>query len=443
MNHLKMNRTQFMLLTALNMLGSGILMLPAKIAQVGGIGLLSWLVVCIVAVAMAYTFANSGIYSKYQLGGLGAIAENAFGMFGSFLTNYIYAFSIVIANVAIATTAVGYLLSIFNIQASLGIVQCLTIALIWLSIFLNFTGVKALGRLSAITIWGILLPLIFLFCVAPFSFDTHLFTQNWNPHDMSTLSAVTASAPMMFWAFLGLESACANNSSVDNPEKSVPKAVLVATVAVAVIYIASTVLIAGLLPESKLINSEAPLFIIFVSLFGSIPSRILSIPLFLACVGSLVTWQFTMYQVFMTSAKLGYFPSLFKQVNTTGIPYIGLLTLCVIQTLLVPFMPVSNLFNQFNLLVDLSVITNVFPYFMCMAATFVIIRRAAPQGLQKIFIEISALLSLAFIGWYFSLMDSNVMKVMIIILFLGIALYGIFVDKGENSTSRKSRTHTN
>lgn len=103
MTKFKMNRTQFMLLTALNMLGSGILMLPAKVAQVGGIGLLSWFVVCLAAVAMAYAFANCGIYSKYRLGGLGAIAENAFGMPGSFLTNYIYAFSVVIANVAIAT----------------------------------------------------------------------------------------------------------------------------------------------------------------------------------------------------------------------------------------------------------------------------------------------------------------------------------------------------
>lgn len=33
MTKFKMNRTQFMLLTALNMLGSGILMLPAKVAQ--------------------------------------------------------------------------------------------------------------------------------------------------------------------------------------------------------------------------------------------------------------------------------------------------------------------------------------------------------------------------------------------------------------------------
>lgn len=330
MTKFKMNRTQFMLLTALNMLGSGILMLPAKVAQVGGIGLLSWFVVCLAAVAMAYAFANCGIYSKYRLGGLGAIAENAFGMPGSFLTNYIYAFSVVIANVAIATTAVGYLLGIFGIQADLGVVQCLTIALLWLSTLVNFAGVKAMGRFSAVTIWGILIPLLFLICAAPFSFDAQLFAQNWNPRDLSMQTAVTATAPMMFWAFLGLESACANDDSVDNPEKSVPKAVLAATLAVAVIYVGSTTLTAGLLPESELVDSGAPLFVIFVSLFGSTASRILAVLLFLACVGSLVTWQFTMYRVFMTSARLGYFPALFKRVGKTGVPYLGLFILCFI-----------------------------------------------------------------------------------------------------------------
>ena len=110
-----------------------------EVAQVGGIGLLSWFVVCLAAVAMAYAFANCGFtpnivwrFRRYR--------RNAFGMPGSFLTNYIYAFSVVIANVAIATTAVGYLLGIFGIQADLGVVQCLTIALLWLSTLVNFRG---------------------------------------------------------------------------------------------------------------------------------------------------------------------------------------------------------------------------------------------------------------------------------------------------------------
>lgn len=39
----KMSSTQLTLLTALNMLGSGIIMLPAKLAEVGMISSLSWI----------------------------------------------------------------------------------------------------------------------------------------------------------------------------------------------------------------------------------------------------------------------------------------------------------------------------------------------------------------------------------------------------------------
>ena len=181
-----------------------------------------------------------------------------------------------------------------------------------------------MGRLSAVTIWGILIPLLFVLCAAPFSFDTQVFAQNWNPRDLPVLSAVTATAPMMFWAFLGLESACANDDSVDNPEKSVPKAVLAATIAVAVIYVVSTILIAGLLPESELVDSGAPLFVIFVSLFGSTASRIRRWLLSGLCRVAR-PWQFTMYRVFMTSARLGYFPALFKRVGRTWMCLYGTL----------------------------------------------------------------------------------------------------------------------
>lgn len=40
----KMSVTQLTLLTALNMMGSGIIMLPTKLAEVGTFSIVSWLV---------------------------------------------------------------------------------------------------------------------------------------------------------------------------------------------------------------------------------------------------------------------------------------------------------------------------------------------------------------------------------------------------------------
>ena len=43
-NH-KMNVWQLTILTAVNMMGSGIIMLPSNLAEFGGISIVSWLVV--------------------------------------------------------------------------------------------------------------------------------------------------------------------------------------------------------------------------------------------------------------------------------------------------------------------------------------------------------------------------------------------------------------
>ena len=72
---------------------------------------------------------------------------------------------------------------------------------------------------------------------------------------------------MTLWAFLGLESACANTDVVENPERNVPIAVLGGTLGAAVIYIVSTNVIAGIVPNMELANSTAPFGLAFAQMF--------------------------------------------------------------------------------------------------------------------------------------------------------------------------------
>ena len=46
-NRTKMSVTQLTLLTAINMMGSGIVMLPTKLAEIGTISILSWLITAV------------------------------------------------------------------------------------------------------------------------------------------------------------------------------------------------------------------------------------------------------------------------------------------------------------------------------------------------------------------------------------------------------------
>lgn len=232
----KMSVTQLTLLTALNMMGSGIIMLPTKLAEVGTFSILSWLVTATGSTALAYAFAKCGMLSRKQ-GGMGGYAEYTFGKSGNFLANYTYAVSLVIANVAIAITVVGYLTAFFDIQLS-PIGTCLaTIATLWICTSMNFKGPKITGYISNFSAWGAILPVAGLSIFGWFWFSPTLYAESWNPNNIPFFDALSASISMTLWAFLGLESACANSEAVDNPETNVPKAVLGATIGVAVIYI--------------------------------------------------------------------------------------------------------------------------------------------------------------------------------------------------------------
>ena len=58
----KMSVWELMLLTAVNMIGAGIILLPASLAQVGGISIFSWIITTFCATCLAYAFAKCGMY---------------------------------------------------------------------------------------------------------------------------------------------------------------------------------------------------------------------------------------------------------------------------------------------------------------------------------------------------------------------------------------------
>src|SRR5579862_9259296 len=108
----KMNVVQLTFIVAVNMMGSGIIMLPANMAHVGAISLLSWIVTALGSMAIAYGFAQCGLFNQ-RPGGMSAYSEDAYGKDGYFVTFVLYFFSLAIGNVAIAISAVGYLAAFF------------------------------------------------------------------------------------------------------------------------------------------------------------------------------------------------------------------------------------------------------------------------------------------------------------------------------------------
>ncbi len=189
----RMNLAQLTFIVAVNMMGSGIIMLPTNMAQVGAISLLSWIVTALGSMAIAYGFAQAGLFNQ-RPGGMSAYAEDAYGKSGYFLVFFLYFLSLAIGNVAIGISAVGYLASFIPWLSSAPIATCIgVIALLWLTTVANFGGPSVTGRIGAVTVWGVIIPVGMLSLIGWFWFKPEIFSAAWNPKGLSVLEGMGSS----------------------------------------------------------------------------------------------------------------------------------------------------------------------------------------------------------------------------------------------------------
>jgi putrescine:ornithine antiporter len=190
-----------------------------------------------------------------------------------------------------------------------------------------------------------------------------------------------SSIALTLWAFLGMESAAQNSDAVENPKRDVPLACMFGTLGAAVIYVLSTTVIQGIVPNPDLAASTAPFALAYATMFSPAIGSIIMALAVMACVGSLLGWQFTIAQTAKSAADERMFPSFFSKVNRMGAPVTGMIVLGIAQTLLALMTISPTLSEQFGALVTLAVVTNVVPYIIALSALMVMMRSArVPEG---------------------------------------------------------------
>jgi putrescine:ornithine antiporter len=372
----KMSLMQLTFMVAVNMMGSGIIMLPSNMAKVGAISLLSWIVTAAGSMAIAYGFAQAGLFNQ-RPGGMAAYAEEAYGKPGYFNVFFLYFLSLAIGNVAIAASAVGYLAGFFPWLSSTPTATCIgVIALLWLTTVANFGGPSVTGRIGSITVWGVILPVGLLSVIGWFWFKGTTFGQAWNPQGMSLMQGMGSSIALTLWAFLGMESAAQNSDAVENPKKNVPLACMFGTLGAAVVYVLSTSVIQGIVPNADLVKSTGPFATAYAHMFNATVGSIVMGLAVLACLGSLLGWQFTIAQTGKSAADERMFPAFFSKVNSMGAPVTGMIVLAFVQSAMALSTISPNLAEQFNMLVNLAVVTNVVPYIVALSALMVMMKSA-------------------------------------------------------------------
>src|SRR4030095_10046691 len=122
------------------------------------------------------------------------------------------------------------------------------------------------------------------------TFDASQFQANWNVSGLSDLAAIKQSLVLVFWAYLGLESASVAAAVVENPERNVAIATIAGVLLAALLYMAVTAAMMGLAPASDLANSSAPFALVAGKIFGPVAGPLVAAAGMLKATGTLAGW---------------------------------------------------------------------------------------------------------------------------------------------------------
>lgn len=323
----------------------------------------------------------------------------------------------------------GYLTPFFPWLGS-GAVPLLVgaVMLIWFTTLANLGGAEITGRLGAISVWGVIVPVAGLSLIGWHWFSSATFQAAWNPGQIPVAQAITSSIPLTLWAFLGMESAAQNSDAVENPKRNVPLACLLGTLGAAVVYILSTSVIQGIVPNPDLANASAPFAMVYARMFNDSVGNVIMGLAVIACVGSLLGWQFTLAET-QGHRRQGLFPRLFTRTTARGVPLAGMLACAVLQSLIALSTLSPNASAQFSKLVNLAAVTNIIPYITSLTGLLVIMYKA--QVDLAIFRRNTAIMVLAVCYCFYALYASGLEAVFgaALIMALGYLLFGFIAKR--------------
>ena len=406
-----------------NMIGVGIFVLPAVLSNYGSISLLGWLFTAAGALVLAKIFSNFSKIIVSKSGGPYVYSKAGFGDFIGFLVAWGYWIACWVSNGAIAIAVIGAasffvpeLATNSVLSASLGL------GLIWAFTWINSRGIKESGKVQLITTIVKVLPLLFIIVFGLFFFRLENFP-SFNLTGESNFSTLSAVATLTLYAFLGIECATIPAGDIENPEKTIPRATMLGAIITTVLYVLGTIVLFGILPLDILQNSPAPFAEAAKVMGGDYGGYFVAIGVIISGVGVLNGWILITGQISMATAKDDLFPDFFKKENKKGAPVNRFIIGGVLSSIVMLMNYSEGLVDQFEFIVQLTVIAALLPYLFTAAsyALIVIEKKLHTKSWIKTFV-------LSALGFIYSLWaiygsGSDTVYYGLLLLLVGIPVY--------------------
>lgn len=409
-----------------NMVGSGFYLSPASLASYGLLAIAGWLVMGFGAVCLGLVFARLA-HASPATGGPYAYTRAAYGDFAGFIVAWGYWISIWASLPAIAVAFTGYLAGFAPLLKShRGLAIVVTLAVIWSVVLINMLGVRKAGIFQSVTTIAKLVPFfgiatLGLLWVHPRNFAI------FNPSGKPLFQASAAVAPLIMFAYLGLESATVPAGDVRDPGRTIPRATLLGISSAALLYVLGTITVMGVIPREQLERSSSPFADASAAMWGPWAGALIAVAALISSLGALNGWTLLMGQIPMAAAHDGLLPSWFGRRSKRDVPANAILVSAGLATalLLIQASGANGLVAFYNFVVNLSTMAAVIPYAFCALAGVIILRNPEAGETQRKQSSFRLIEIIAFVFAIFTIYGCGAEAVLygLLLLLLGIPVY--------------------
>lgn len=302
-------------------LGSGIFILPPLVIEKAGQWAFpAWLAIILINAAFAYVFGWLSVMHPGESGVTKAV-EKAFGARIKMLTSFYLIASVCIGPAAVLLTLGEYLPSVAVASYSNGpqlaglamipILVCLLLQHIrnigTVAFILSSTGALLLFVGGSLTVYGNGIPTIAL---PPFR-----------------LPEFGGSMLLLFWVVVGWEVIGNYSNDVDNPEKTIPRAITYSLIVITLVELA----VAGGMQFGDVTGSATGVSGLLIPIFGQKASQICGLLVFGLCVTTYLMFVGAVARLLASLAEEGVIPTIFAKRIKNGSPIAAVCILCSIH----------------------------------------------------------------------------------------------------------------
>jgi len=354
--------TAAMALIVGSIIGVGIFNLPTSLAAYGPITLISMALTTVGALALALLFAALSRRLPAD-GGPYAYARAAFGNKLGFANAWSYWITAWAGNAAIAVGWVLYVEHFINKDHTKWITVLLVLVGLWIPAAVNLSGVKNIGSVQIITTIIKFVALAFVSVVGLFYIKNANF-HPWNVSGESAVNAIGGGMAIALFSYLGVETAAVAAAKVRDPDRNVPRATVLGTIATAVVYMLSLTAVFGIVPTKTLANATAPFSDAVNTMFGGTwAGNVMAVAVIISGLGALNGWTMICAEMPLAAAEDGLFPEQFKRISKNGVPAFGIIASTALASIAMAINYIgSGGATVFTTLVLMTGITAAIPY---------------------------------------------------------------------------------